>query len=834
MAKSKKNIRNLIAITLIATTVIFSSLPTSVAKASTLNNQKHELSDSIEDGVILHAWNWSFNTIKDNLDAIADAGYTSIQVSPIQGTKESTKKTSYWWLLYQPTNFSIGNAQLGSREEFKQLCDAAEAKGIKIIVDVVANHTANAGGGNDQYYPSKSVDPDLLNDPNCWHDHTQVSDWNNRWQVTHYCIGLPDLNTSNSKVQNKVIEYLNDCIDCGADGFRFDAAKHIELPSDSSGGSDFWPNVLGSLKNKVFVYGEVLQGGADNYNSYTKYMDVLAPNYGDNIRSAVGYGGSKNVYSARDYSANGVIASNLVTEVETHDTYANNNFNGTSSSMNDWQIKMGWALIAARAESVPLFFDRPTSTTGDMGAAGKDNWKDQDVVAVNKFHNLMGGESEYLRPLGNNVMMIERGTKGAVIVNLDGATTINSTTNLSDGTYTNHASTGGNLNVSNGKISGNLPAGITVLYNENDQNPVVLSSKENCEFVGSLELTLGAKNVTNATYSIDGGAETAYKEGQTITIGKDAKVGDKITLELKGTNGTGTAKKSYIYKKIDVPKTGSKVYFNNTNNWGNPYVYIYSISTSNKIAAWPGVAMTKGNDGLYSYEIPEGFGDAKVIFSDKGNNQYPGAGQEGLAITAGASMEYNNGTWENYKKIDTKPTVSISKEDCTFIDSLTLTLGAKNSTSATYSINSGAETAYTDGESIIIGKDSKVGDKITLKLTATDGTDKDTKTCTYTKEKEVEGSKVYFYNTNNWSNPYVYVYKGSGNTATKIAAWPGVAMTKVSDGLYSYTIQEGFGDAKVIFSNNGKSQYPGSGQEGLAITAGSSMAFNNGSWDLYK
>lgn len=263
MAKSKKNIRSLIVMTLVATTLIFSSSANSVANASTINTQNYKLADSIEDGVILHAWNWSFNTIKSNLPAIADAGYTSIQVSPIQGTKESTMGTSYWWLLYQPTNFSIGNAQLGSRDEFKSMCAEAEKYGIKIIVDVVANHTANAGGGNSEYYPSSSVDPDLLNDSNCWHDHLPVSDWNNRWQVTHYCIGLPDLNTSNTKVQNKVISFLNDCIACGADGFRFDAAKHIELPTDSNGGSNFWSNVLGSLTNKdnLYIYGEVLQGG---------------------------------------------------------------------------------------------------------------------------------------------------------------------------------------------------------------------------------------------------------------------------------------------------------------------------------------------------------------------------------------------------------------------------------------------------------------------------------------------------------------------------------------------------------------------------------------------
>ena len=74
-------------------------------------------------------------------------------------------------------------------------------------------------------------------------------------------------------LQDMIIDFLNDVIECGADGLRFDAAKHIELPEDP-GGSDFWPRVIQSLKNKekLFLYGEVLQCGASNYEKYTKYM----------------------------------------------------------------------------------------------------------------------------------------------------------------------------------------------------------------------------------------------------------------------------------------------------------------------------------------------------------------------------------------------------------------------------------------------------------------------------------------------------------------------------------------------------------------------------------
>ena len=44
---------------------------------------EYELAYDIQHGAILHAWCWSFNTIKENMKDIAQAGYTSIQTSPI-------------------------------------------------------------------------------------------------------------------------------------------------------------------------------------------------------------------------------------------------------------------------------------------------------------------------------------------------------------------------------------------------------------------------------------------------------------------------------------------------------------------------------------------------------------------------------------------------------------------------------------------------------------------------------------------------------------------------------------------------------------------------------
>ena len=109
-------------------------------------------------------------------------------------------------------------------------------------------------------------------------------------------IGMPDLNTKSEFVQNMIIDLLKECIDCGIDGFRFDAAKHIETPDDGSYASDFWPNVLNAANNyasskgvTLYHYGEILNtpGSGRNWNSYTKYMSITDNVTGNNIRKAI-------------------------------------------------------------------------------------------------------------------------------------------------------------------------------------------------------------------------------------------------------------------------------------------------------------------------------------------------------------------------------------------------------------------------------------------------------------------------------------------------------------------------------------------------------------------
>ena len=86
------------------------------------------------------------------------------------------------------------------------------------------------------------------------------------------------------RTQGYIINLLKECIDCGVDGFRFDAAKHIETEDDGEYASDYWKNVTTSASSyytqktgdDLYIYGEILNNcGADrSYSSYTKYINV--------------------------------------------------------------------------------------------------------------------------------------------------------------------------------------------------------------------------------------------------------------------------------------------------------------------------------------------------------------------------------------------------------------------------------------------------------------------------------------------------------------------------------------------------------------------------------
>lgn len=88
--------------------------------------QSGYLTAEVQDGTILHAWNWSMSEIEAHLEEIAIAGFSTVQISPMQPQKDFFGIATWgsaWWKLYQPLAFSIAteNHSLGTKTDLISL-----------------------------------------------------------------------------------------------------------------------------------------------------------------------------------------------------------------------------------------------------------------------------------------------------------------------------------------------------------------------------------------------------------------------------------------------------------------------------------------------------------------------------------------------------------------------------------------------------------------------------------------------------------------------------------------------------------------------------------------
>ncbi len=624
---------------------------------------------TIDGSAVLHCFNWSYNNIKAALPDIAKAGYTAVQTSPVQRPKDYsssyTDTANQWWKMYQPLGLSIaanGTTWLGTKAELTSLCTEADKYGIKVVVDIVANHLANNGTDGGTYsYLNSAVESDLKNSSYYHTNNTRVND-DSRYNITQYHLGMPDLNTQNSYVQQKALGLLKECIDCGVDGFRFDAAKHIELPTDdSSFKSDFWPTVINGAKaytdNDLFFYGEILGNAGPNFgvSNYTGYMAITDNYTGDRALDKAYYKYAPELADSTYYK--GASPSDSVLWVESHDTYMGSagsaGFSNTSGISDDNIIK-AWAIVGSRANSTALFFARPNST---MGAASSDTtWKSTAVAEVNKFKNHFDGTSEYLAYSGTNVAYNERGTKGVVISKLDGSGSVSLTAHrMEDGSYKDRI-TGNTFTVSNGTISGTVGStGVAVVYNAEEAagNFITASTlylkpnsnwtKDNARFAmyvyndsgnawvsmtdadgdGTYEAAVPSGNWTNVIFCRMNGSTTendwSNKWNQTDNLFPDNGTNCYTVADGAWDGGGGTwslYSSSSTSTPTSTPTTASDtitVYATDDASWGTVYLYYWDNG-----ANWPGTAMTYDSAaGVYSATIPK---DVKGVVLNNNNN----------------------------------------------------------------------------------------------------------------------------------------------------------------------------------------------------------------------
>ena len=592
-------------------------------------DNKYGLKDNIQDGVILHCFDWTLADIQEEIPNIAKAGFTAVQTSPVH---ERAGKGSVWYDVYRPYDFKIGNG-LGTEADLKALCAKAHEYGVKVIVDVVANHTDYGNVA------------DRLKDQGLYHQPFDVGNWHDRHQVTFGKIGMWDLDTNNPTVQAIIKQYIQDLKACGVDGIRWDAIKHIGLPSE---GDSFMQNVV---DQEMYNYGEILDstGGDDNvlFPEYQTYMSITDNGYGNGFANSFA-GGSINE-SVGNFNRRNAKTEKLVYWGESHDTYANDGGESKNKSQN--VIDRAYAVVAGNNGATALYFSRPFQK--DKGAIkfgdkGSVHFKDAEVAQVNHMHNVCAGEPNYYVK-GNGVCAQVR-KSGAIIVLGSGSDRDVTVANgagdgkwLKSGTYKDMVG-GGAFTVNASTISGHVgESGIAVIYNA---GPIVLTPEvvfnpaDGTAFSDeTLTVTATPLNAVSAWIQVNDGAKQTFTAAKQFTVGADVAYGKNVTITWGATDKEGkTETGSVTYKKVKayVPALGKadeiSCFLETSNTAAAVYVWNDKVSpviqhagawndAINKKLPLVGKSVSGKNVFKWTYDGTETSAPTHIIFLDGNGNK---------------------------------------------------------------------------------------------------------------------------------------------------------------------------------------------------------------------
>ena len=592
-------------------------------------DNKYGLKDNIQDGVILHCFDWTLADIQEEIPNIAKAGFTAVQTSPVH---ERAGKGSVWYDVYRPYDFKIGNG-LGTEADLKALCAKAHEYGVKVIVDVVANHTD---------HPTVA---ERLKDASLYHERFGVGNWHDRHQVTFGMIGMWDLDTNNPTVQAIIKQYIQDLKACGVDGVRWDAIKHIGLPSE---GDSFMQNVV---DQEMYNYGEILDGtGGDDktlFPEYQTYMSITDNGYGNGFADSFA-GGSING-SVGNFNQRNAKTEKLVYWGESHDTYANDGGESKNKSQN--VIDRAYAVVAGNNGATALYFSRPAQKAKNdikFGDKGSVHFKDAEVAQVNYMHNVCAGEPNYYVK-GDGVCAQVR-KSGAIIVLGSGSDRDVTVANgagdgkwLKPGTYKDMVG-GGAFTVNASTISGHVgESGIAVIYNAGSivlPPEVVFNPADGTAFSDeTLTVTATPLNAVSAWIQVNDGAKQDFTADKQFTVGADVAYGKNVTITWGATDKEGkTETGSVTYKKVKayVPELGKadeiSCFLETSNTAAAVYVWNNNVKPIIKYAGeWNdainkklplvGKSVSGKNVFKWTYDGTETTAPAQLIFLDGNGNK---------------------------------------------------------------------------------------------------------------------------------------------------------------------------------------------------------------------
>jgi len=236
------------------------------------------------------------NGVTAKLDYLQSLGISGIWLMPINPSP------SYHG--YDITDYYGINPQYGNMHDFEHLLAEAHKRGIKVIMDLVINHSSNehpwfkaAQDPHSRYHgwyewAGKYTDLDTLSatDANAWHvpgaQRAGMQPAGTQPYLGIFAPTMPDLNYDNPEVRAEMVNVGRYWLRKGVDGFRLDAAQHIydDLQSDVDDPTVLQKNIvwwtqfrdgINAVNPHAYVVGEVTRKSAIELAPYLKPLDAV-------------------------------------------------------------------------------------------------------------------------------------------------------------------------------------------------------------------------------------------------------------------------------------------------------------------------------------------------------------------------------------------------------------------------------------------------------------------------------------------------------------------------------------------------------------------------------
>lgn len=233
------------------------------------------------------------NGATSKLSYIKDLGFNTIWLSPFYESPQVD-------FGYDITDHSAISPEMGNMDDFDALVAKAQECGIKVILDLVLNHTSDQHAWFQDSRSSRSsekrdwyiwADGRSKSPPNNWRSMTGGSGWNfdsstGQWYWSSFFSCLPDLNYKNLEVKALMFKVVEFWLNRGVDGFRLDVISCVHKDAMLRANPLTWDlipsseNPMGSFQKPIrtintpdtYRFAEELRQLVDSHSNHSIFL----------------------------------------------------------------------------------------------------------------------------------------------------------------------------------------------------------------------------------------------------------------------------------------------------------------------------------------------------------------------------------------------------------------------------------------------------------------------------------------------------------------------------------------------------------------------------------